>query len=66
MAAALVEVGGMTVDVVPYWALKANLVERMNAIETNCIECQHGETNTASLVLVSAGTADDTGSNDNF
>jgi superfamily II DNA helicase RecQ len=66
MVAAFVETGGMTVVVVPYRALRANLVGRMKASGIDCIEWQHGETNAASLVLVSADTAGDTGSNGNF
>jgi superfamily II DNA helicase RecQ len=66
MVAALVETGGMTVVVMPYRALQANLVERMKVSGINCIEWQHRETNAASLVLVSADTAGDTGSNGNF
>jgi superfamily II DNA helicase RecQ len=66
IVAALVETGGMTVVVVPYRALQANLVERMKASGIDCIEWQHGETNAASLVLISADTAGDTGSNGNF
>jgi superfamily II DNA helicase RecQ len=63
MVAALVERGGMTVIVVPYRALRANLVERVKASGIDCIEWQHGETNIAPLVLVSADTTGDTGSN---
>jgi superfamily II DNA helicase RecQ len=66
MVAAFVETGGMTVVVVLYRALRANLVGRMKASGIDCIEWQHGETNAASLILVSADTAGDTGSNGNF
>jgi superfamily II DNA helicase RecQ len=66
MVAAMVETGGMTVVIVPYRALRANLAERMKASGIDCIEWQHGETNAASLVLVSADTAGDTTSNGNF
>lgn len=38
IVAALVETGGMTVVVVPYRALRANLVERMKASGINCME----------------------------
>lgn len=38
MVAALVETGSITVVVVPYQALRANLVERMKASGINCIE----------------------------
>jgi superfamily II DNA helicase RecQ len=63
---AMVKKVGVTVVVVPYWALIEDLVERIQQSGVNCIEWKHRENNPASVVVVSANVASDITSNGNF
>jgi hypothetical protein len=63
---ACVEPNGVTVVVVPYRALIENLVKRIQACGIECMEWRHGESNPASVVVVSADVAGDLTSNGNF
>jgi superfamily II DNA helicase RecQ len=66
MVPGCVEEGGMTVVVVPYRALIADLVARIRGSGIECMEWKHGETNPASIVVVSADIAGDISSDSNF
>ena len=57
---------GTTVVVVPYRALIEDLVGRIQGRGIDCIEWKHGESNAATVVVVSADLAGDTTSNGNF
>jgi superfamily II DNA helicase RecQ len=57
---------GVTVVVVPYRALIADLLDRMQKRGIDCIEWKHGESNPAAVVVVSADLAGDITSNGNF
>jgi superfamily II DNA helicase RecQ len=57
---------GVTVVVVPYWALIKDLVKRICDCSVDCIEWKHGNSNLASVVVVSADVAGDIMSNSNF
>jgi superfamily II DNA helicase RecQ len=61
-----VEEGRITVVVVPYRALITNLVKRICGSGIKCIEWKHGETNPASVVVVSADVAGDVLGDSNF
>jgi hypothetical protein len=63
---ACVEETGMTVVVVPYRALIEDLVGRIRDAGVDCMEWKHGESNPASVVVVSADVAGDMTSNGNF
>jgi superfamily II DNA helicase RecQ len=63
---ACVEETGVTVVVVPYRALIEDLVGRICDAGIDCIEWKHGESNPASVVVVSADVAGDITSNGNF
>lgn len=56
---AVVEQTGVTVVVVPYRELNNNLVERIQSSGVECIEWKYGESNLASVVVVSADHAGD-------
>jgi superfamily II DNA helicase RecQ len=56
----------VTVVVVPYRALIEDLVTRIRDCGVDCMEWKHGESNSAAVVVVSAGTAGDVRSNGNF
>jgi superfamily II DNA helicase RecQ len=66
MLPALVEEGGVTVVVVPYRQLITSTVERMQACGIDCIEWRSGNTDPASIVVVSADKAGDIISKGNF
>jgi superfamily II DNA helicase RecQ len=66
MVPGCVEKGGMTVVVVPYRALIADLVTRIRGSGIECIEWKHGETKPASVVVVSADIAGDILGDGNF
>jgi superfamily II DNA helicase RecQ len=66
MVPGCVEEGGMTVVVVPYRALITDLVTRIRGSGIECIEWKHGETNPASVVVVSADIAGDILGDGNF
>jgi hypothetical protein len=57
---------GVTVVVVPYRALIEDLVKRICGCGIDCIEWKHGDSNPASVVVVSADVAGDITSNGNF
>jgi superfamily II DNA helicase RecQ len=57
---------GVTVVVVPYRALIEDLVQRISDCGVDCMEWKHGNTNPASVVVVSADVAGDITSNGNF
>lgn len=57
---------GVTVVVVPYRALIEDLVQRICDCGVDCMEWKHGDTNPASVVVVSADVAGDIASNGNF
>jgi superfamily II DNA helicase RecQ len=57
---------GVTVVVVPYRALIEDLVGRIQKCGINCMEWKHGESNPATIVVVSADVAGDITSNGNF
>jgi superfamily II DNA helicase RecQ len=57
---------GVTIVVVPYRALIEDLVGRIQRCGIDCIEWKHGESNPATIVVVSADIAGDTTSNGNF
>jgi superfamily II DNA helicase RecQ len=57
---------GVTVVVVPYRALIEDLVQRIRDCGVDCMEWKHGDTNPASVVVVSADVAGDIASNGNF
>lgn len=57
---------GVTVVVVPYRALIEDLVRRIQKCGIDCIEWKHGESNPATIVVVSADVAGDITSNGNF
>jgi superfamily II DNA helicase RecQ len=57
---------GVTVVVVPYRALIEDLVKRICECGIDCIEWKHGDSNPASVVVVSADVAGDITSNGNF
>ena len=57
---------GVTVVVVPYRALIEDLVKRICDCGVDCIEWKHGDSNPASVVVVSADVAGDITSNGNF
>jgi superfamily II DNA helicase RecQ len=63
---ACIEKTGVTVVVVPYRALIEDLVQRIRGCGVDCIEWKHGESNPASVVVVSADVAGDITSNGNF
>jgi hypothetical protein len=63
---AIVEKTGVTVVVVPYRALIEDLVSRIQEYGVDCMEWKHGESNPASVVVVSADVAGDITSNGNF
>ena len=63
---AIVEKTGVTVVVVPYRALIEDLVSRIQGYGVDCIEWKHGDSNPASVVVVSADVAGDITSNGNF
>ena len=63
---ACIEESGVTVVVVPYRALIEDLVSRIRNCGIDCIEWKHGESNPASVVVVSADVAGDITSNSNF
>jgi hypothetical protein len=63
---ACIEETGVTVVVVPYRALIEDLVQRIRDCGVDCIEWKHGESNPASVVVVSADVAGDITSNGNF
>jgi superfamily II DNA helicase RecQ len=62
----LIEEGGMTVVVVPYRALITDLVSRIRESGIECIEWKYGETNPASVVVVSANVASNLLGDSNF
>jgi superfamily II DNA helicase RecQ len=66
MVLGCVEEGGMTVVVVLYCALITDLVTRIRGSGIECIEWKHGETNLASVVVVSADIAGDILGDGNF
>ncbi|KAF3000054.1 hypothetical protein E8E13_000058 [Curvularia kusanoi] len=66
MLPALVEEGGVTVVVVLYQQLITSTVERIQARSINCIEWRRGNTDLASIVVVSADKAGDITSKGNF
>ena len=57
---------GVTVVVVPYRALIEDLVKRICDCGVDCIEWKHGDSNPASVVVVSADVVGDITSNGNF
>lgn len=57
---------GVTVVVVPYRALIEDLVKRICEYGVDCIEWKHGNSNPASVVVVSADVVGDITSNGNF
>jgi superfamily II DNA helicase RecQ len=57
---------GVTVVVVLYRALIEDLVQRIRDCGVDCMEWKHGDTNPASVVVVSADVAGDIISNGNF
>jgi superfamily II DNA helicase RecQ len=63
---ACIEEVGVTVVVVPYRALIEDLVGQIRDCSVDCIEWKHGESNPASVVVVSADVAGDITSNGNF
>jgi superfamily II DNA helicase RecQ len=63
---ACVEETGVTVVVVPYRALIEDLVSRICDSGVDCIEWKHGESNPASVVVVSADVVGNLTSNGNF
>jgi len=63
---ACIEESRVTVVVVLYRALIKDLVSRIRNCGINCIEWKHGESNLASVVVVSADVAGDITSNGNF
>ena len=63
---ACIEERGVTVVVVPYRALIEDLVGRIRDCGVDCMEWKHGESNPASVVVVSADIAGDITSNGNF
>jgi hypothetical protein len=63
---ACIEEVGVTVVVVPYRALIEDLVSRIRDCSVDCIEWKHGESNPASVVVVSADVAGNITSNSNF
>jgi superfamily II DNA or RNA helicase len=63
---ACIEGAGVTVVIVPYRALIEDLVDRIHKYGVDCIEWKHGESNPASVVVVSADKAGDVSSNGNF
>ena len=56
----------MTVVVVPYRALIEDLVSQIRNCGIDCMEWKHGESNPASVLVVSADVAGDITSNGNF
>lgn len=66
MLPAIVEEGGVTVVVVPYRQLITSTVERIQACGIDCIEWRSGNTDPASVVVVSADKAGDIISKGNF
>jgi superfamily II DNA helicase RecQ len=63
---ACIEKTGVTIVVVPYRALIEDLVSRIRDSGVECIEWTHGDSNPASVVVVSADVAGDVTSNGNF
>jgi superfamily II DNA helicase RecQ len=63
---ACIEETGVTIVVVPYRALIEDLVGRVQQCGVDCIEWKYGESNPASVVVVSADVAGDIGSGGNF
>jgi superfamily II DNA helicase RecQ len=63
---AYIEKMGVTIVVVLYWALIEDLVSRIRDSGVECIEWTHGDSNLASVVVVSADVAGDVTSNGNF
>lgn len=57
---------GVTVVVVPYRALINDLVKRIQGCGVDCLEWKHGESNPATVVVVSADVAGDITCNGNF
>jgi superfamily II DNA helicase RecQ len=63
---ALIKGTGVTVVIVPYKALIVDLVGRLRGYGVDCIEWTRGESNPASVVIVSANRSGDDISNGNF
>ena len=63
---ACVEETGVMVVFVTYWALIVDLVGRLRGYGVDCIEWTRGESNPASVVIVSADRSGDDRSNGNF
>jgi superfamily II DNA helicase RecQ len=56
---AIVKKKGVTVVVMPYRALIEDLVGRIQEYGVDCIEWKHGDSNPASVIVVSADVAGD-------
>jgi superfamily II DNA helicase RecQ len=63
---ACIEKTGVTIVVVLYWALIEDLVSWIRDSGIECIEWMYGDSNLASVVVVSADVAGDVTSNGNF
>jgi superfamily II DNA helicase RecQ len=63
---AYIEEADVTIVVVPYWALINNLVSRIYKYSVDCMEWKHGESNPASIAIISVDVASDSTSNSNL